>query len=70
MLKKLILASIAVTLLSLGSARAGEGPVPKGIPILDHVFVIMMEKKYLTLTNILTPNLVFMVFSEWASTAS
>lgn len=43
MLKKLILASIVVTLLGLGSARAGEGPVPTGIPALDHVFVIMME---------------------------
>jgi len=32
-----------VTLLGLGSARAGEGPVPTGIPALDHVFVIMME---------------------------
>jgi hypothetical protein len=43
LLKKLILASIVVTLLGLGSARAGEGPVPTGIPALDHVFVIMME---------------------------
>lgn len=32
-----------MTLLGLGSARAGEGPVPTGIPALDHVFVIMME---------------------------
>jgi phosphatidylinositol-3-phosphatase len=27
----------------LGTALAGEGPVPTGIPRLDHVFVIMME---------------------------
>ena len=26
-----------------GTVSAGEGPVPKGIPRLDHVFVIMME---------------------------
>ena len=26
-----------------GSAHAGEGPIPRGIPHLDHVFVIMME---------------------------
>ena len=25
-----------------GTVSAGEGPVPKGIPRLDHVFVIMM----------------------------
>jgi phosphatidylinositol-3-phosphatase len=43
LLKNLILTSIVVTLLGLGSARAGEGPVPTGIPVLDHVFVIMME---------------------------
>ena len=40
-MKKLILAtSIAA---SIGSACAGEGNVPGGIPALDHVFVIMME---------------------------
>jgi len=27
----------------IGSAFADEGPVPKGIPPLDHVFVVMME---------------------------
>jgi hypothetical protein len=26
-----------------GVAGAAEGPVPRGIPHLDHVFVIMME---------------------------
>ncbi len=38
-----ILASGAVALLSAGSALAGQGPVPQGIPHLDHLFVIMME---------------------------
>jgi hypothetical protein len=27
----------------MGTMFAGEGPVPKGVPRLDHVFVIMME---------------------------
>src|SRR5215472_12636106 len=27
----------------LGTMFAGEGPVPKGVPRLDHVFVIVME---------------------------
>ena len=35
-----LLASTAAT---TRTAFAGEGPVPKGIPRLDHVFVIMME---------------------------
>lgn len=26
-----------------GSAMAAEGPVPNGVPHLDHVFLIMME---------------------------
>lgn len=37
---------IALTLLATamaGSAMAAEGPVPKGIPHLDHVYVVMME---------------------------
>jgi hypothetical protein len=42
-MKKFIMASIVVALLAAGNAGAGEGPVPKGIPALDHVFVIMME---------------------------
>ena len=33
---------IAATALA-GSAIAAEGPVPKGVPHLDHVFLIMME---------------------------
>ncbi len=38
-------ATVAAILASLGPgfAVAAEGPVPKGIPHLDHVFVIMME---------------------------
>ena len=39
-------ASVALGLLAsawAGSAVAGEGPVPYGIPRLDHVFVVMME---------------------------
>jgi phosphatidylinositol-3-phosphatase len=35
--------SILVATLSAGSALAGEGGVPSGVPTLDHVFVIMME---------------------------
>ena len=42
-MKKLALTFIVLALLGAGSARAAEGPVPKGIPKLDHVFVIMME---------------------------
>src|SRR5215472_8314047 len=39
---KRIVAS-AVALVAAGSALAEQGEVPKGIPQLDHVFVIMME---------------------------
>jgi hypothetical protein len=38
--------AFAVSLLAMalvGTAVAGEGPTPKGIPHLDHVFFIMME---------------------------
>ena len=42
-MKSRILAAIVAVLLAAGSAGAGEGPVPKGIPALDHIFVIMME---------------------------
>jgi hypothetical protein len=41
-MRKIIASSIA-TLIGAGSAYAGQGPVPGGIPPLDHVFVIMME---------------------------
>ena len=39
---KTILATCAAALVA-GVAHAGQGPVPTGIPALDHVFVIMME---------------------------
>src|SRR5258708_36355386 len=32
-----------LTSLAVASAFAAEGPVPTGVPHLDHVFVIMME---------------------------
>jgi hypothetical protein len=38
---RVVLAALAASLAS--SAFAAEGPVPQGIPRLDHVFVIMME---------------------------
>jgi len=41
-MKKIIASSVA-TLIAAGSAHATQGPVPNGIPPLDHVFVIMME---------------------------
>jgi phosphatidylinositol-3-phosphatase len=41
-MKKVIVAS-AVALIAAGSAMGAQGPVPQGIPKLDHVFVIMME---------------------------
>ena len=40
--RKMALASV-VALVSAGTAGAVQGPVPTGIPRLDHVFVIMME---------------------------
>jgi hypothetical protein len=42
-MKKLILATAAAASIGAGSASAGQGSVPGGIPPLDHVFVIMME---------------------------
>ena len=42
-MKKLILATSIAAAIATGSACAGEGNVPDGIPKLDHVFVIMME---------------------------
>jgi phosphatidylinositol-3-phosphatase len=38
-----IIAASAVALIAAGSAGAAQGPVPYGVPRLDHVFVIMME---------------------------
>src|SRR5499427_6598487 len=40
-IKTVIQAALATVL--AGSAFGAEGPVPKGIPNLDHVFLIMME---------------------------
>jgi hypothetical protein len=42
-MKKFALASCIGALIAAGSASAEQGPVPNGIPRLDHVFVIMME---------------------------
>ena len=42
-MKKLILATCIASAIASGSASAGQGSVPGGIPQLDHVFVIMME---------------------------
>lgn len=36
-------AALLATASLVSPAFANEGPVPKGIPHLDHVFVIMME---------------------------
>jgi phosphatidylinositol-3-phosphatase len=40
--KRMTVTSV-VGLLAVGSAGASQGPVPTGIPRLEHVFVIMME---------------------------
>ena len=42
-MKKFALASCIAALFAAGASNAEQGPVPKGIPHLDHVFVIMME---------------------------
>ena len=42
-MKKFALASCMAAIVAAGAAHAEQGPVPKGIPRLDHVFVIMME---------------------------
>jgi phosphatidylinositol-3-phosphatase len=42
-MKKFALASCMAALMGAGVANAEQGPVPKGIPHLDHVFVVMME---------------------------
>jgi phosphatidylinositol-3-phosphatase len=41
-MRKIVLSSVAACI-AAGAAHAAEGPVPKGVPALDHVFVIMME---------------------------
>lgn len=40
---KKTVATLSLLAAASGAAHAGEGPVPVGIPHLDHVFVIMME---------------------------
>jgi hypothetical protein len=42
MIRRLFFTSMAACL-AAGVASAEQGPVPTGIPALDHVFVIMME---------------------------
>jgi phosphatidylinositol-3-phosphatase len=42
-MKKFALASCMAAMVAAGAAYAEQGPVPTGIPRLDHVFVIMME---------------------------
>jgi hypothetical protein len=42
-MKKFALASCMAALMGAAIANAEQGPVPKGIPHLDHVFVVMME---------------------------
>src|ERR1700757_2753849 len=42
MLKKAVLLGLCAAA-TVSTALAQEGPVPKGVPHLDHVFVIMME---------------------------
>lgn len=42
-MKKLIIASSMLALATAGTASAAEGPVPFGVPALQHVFFIMME---------------------------
>lgn len=42
-MKKLMLTLSMAVAAACGSASAEQGPVPSGIPKLDHVFVVMME---------------------------
>lgn len=42
-MKKIAVAAAAASLFAAGNALAVQGPVPSGVPSLDHVFVIMME---------------------------
>jgi len=42
-MKKIVLASCIAATLAAGASNAEQGPVPAGIPPLDHVFVVMME---------------------------
>jgi len=40
-MKAVLTALLAITLTAAASAQ--QGPVPKGVPHLDHVWVVMME---------------------------
>jgi hypothetical protein len=42
-IKKVIATLSVVASIAAGSASAEQGPIPTGIPKLDHVFVVMME---------------------------
>ncbi|HEX4377548.1 MAG TPA: alkaline phosphatase family protein [Steroidobacteraceae bacterium] len=42
-MRKIILSSLVTCAVAAGSLQAAQGPIPKGIPALDHVFVVMME---------------------------
>ena len=42
-MKKFVLASCVAAIFAAGASNAEQGPVPNGIPHLDHVFVVMME---------------------------
>ena len=42
-MKKTIAASALLASVLASAAYAAEGPVPTGVPVLDHVFVVMME---------------------------
>ena len=65
-MKKLLLATTLLFAFVI-SAFAQEGAVPKGIPHLDHVFVIMMENHgYFQIIN--NPNAPFI--NKYAKTAN
>jgi phosphatidylinositol-3-phosphatase len=65
--KKLNLAAGLLATALAGSAMAAEGPVPNGVPHLDHVFLIMMENHgYSQILN--NPNAPFI--NELASKAN
>ena len=55
-MKAVLTALLAITLTAAASAQ--QGPVPKGVPHLDHVWVVMMENhSYSQLLN--NPNAPF-----------
>ncbi len=48
MKRKTLAALAGAMFLACGAARADQGPVPAGVPHLDHVWVIMMENEPIT----------------------